>query len=114
MQSADLNGIVLNKANLSEAFLHGSDLSGASLQEVRAYIPFQENGYIIWSVLEKAKSLFMAKITERKFLKEIYPEWKKNHPIFKDKEDDERVLSDAMEIFEKETGVMLINEKQGK
>ena len=114
LQRADLNGVLLNKANLSEASLHESDLSGASLQEVRAYTPFQENGYIIWSVLEKAKSLFMAKITERKFLKEIYPEWKKNHPIFKDKEDDERVLSDAMEIFEKETGVMLINEKKGK
>ena len=108
LQWADLRFINLDSANLSEAFLSRADLSFSRLNNIYAFaLP---KGNVLWDTLEKAESLFMARISEHEFLERIYPKWRSSHPRFKDIDANEEIIPDIVHAFENDTRMAIVNE----
>ena len=112
LQGADLQGAKLELANLQGADLQGAKLELAKLQGADLQLAKLQNAYFDWLQLKSSEGqLFCAKITADDFIKQIYPDWKKeNDPEWEALTDEEQTK--AMKKFCNETG-MLIFDKSG-
>ena len=117
LQGANLQGANLQLAKLQGADLHGADLQGANLeladlQGANLQLAKLQNAYFDWLKLKSSEGqLFYAEITADDFIKQIYPDWKKETDSKWDEltEDEQKKV---MQQFCDETKMWIFNETE--